>query len=616
MVAQGLELCYTAVVNVMYTPDRRTGKMQKTSLCSAVSIAVLCLAVSVAAQELSPPEENFEYLWQTLDRNYAIFGPKHVDWNALYSVYRPRVTPATSDDELFEIMSDMLGHLNDNHVFISSDDPSRFFCAGYLSQVFSGRGLEVLDELKSTRPAPDSYFEAGLEEDKHGIFGYGWLTPEIGYVHFNQFTSVRHSSAVMDDIIAEFGNAKAIVVDVRRNVGGDDKVGKALADRFACSRRLYMTSQVRNGNAHDDFTPKKYWHVEPGGPIQFTGPVILLTDRTTISAGENFALAMRVLPNVTVVGDFTSGCFADMYMDELPNGWSVSVSYKLFLDHTGFCWEGIGVPPDLRVVGSDADFDEGKDRVLDLAIALAESGDLSPQDESEGIEAARSSLVAELGKEADERGMEAALELLRRLENTGFEGYAVDFDEMRALGGDLLESGNTEESIAIFTVLTREFPGAPEAFGSLGKAYWRSGQTNLAIEAFERAIAVNRRSYPWEVDEYRSTLLMQALFAEGYDAMERVYIKIRAEDPGAYNESVLNVLGYDLLYAGRTKDAINVFALNVETYPEYANGYDSLGEAYMKNGDNKRAIENYRKSLDLNPGNTNALEMLEKLETE
>jgi tetratricopeptide (TPR) repeat protein len=305
-----------------------------------------------------------------------------------------------------------------------------------------------------------------------------------------------------------------------------------------------------------------------------------------------------------------------MYIDELPNGWSLSVSYKLFLDHTGFCWEGIGVPPDLRVVGRETDFDEGKDRLLNLAIALAESGDLSPQDEGDGIEAARRSLVAELGKEADARGMEAALELLRRLENMGFEGYAVDFDEMTALGRDLAKSGNAEESIAIFTVLTREFPRTPEAFASLGRAYLVSGRTDLATEAFERAIAVNRRSYPWEVNEYRSMLLTKTLYAEGCDAMKEVYTDMRAEDPGAYSEDVLNALGYDLLFAGRTEDAINVFTLNVETYPGYANGYDSLGEAYMNNGDNKRAIENYRKSLDLNPGNTNAQDMLEKLETE
>ena len=53
-------------------------------------LAALFVAVfpgSVAAQELSEPEKNFEHLWKTYDRNYALFGAKHIDWDALYKVY-------------------------------------------------------------------------------------------------------------------------------------------------------------------------------------------------------------------------------------------------------------------------------------------------------------------------------------------------------------------------------------------------------------------------------------------------------------------------------------------------------------------------------------------------
>jgi cytochrome c-type biogenesis protein CcmH/NrfG len=52
---------------------------------------------------------------------------------------------------------------------------------------------------------------------------------------------------------------------------------------------------------------------------------------------------------------------------------------------------------------------------------------------------------------------------------------------------------------------------------------------------------------------------------------------------------------------------------NVELYPQSANVYDSLGEAYMKNGDKELAIENYQRALELNPANTNAVEMLKRL---
>jgi len=80
-----------------------------------------------------------------------------------------------------------------------------------------------------------------------------------------------------------------------------------------------------------------------------------------------------------------------------------------------------------------------------------------------------------------------------------------------------------------------------------------------------------------------------------------------------YNEAVLNDIGYWLLKRKHLNSAIRIFRLNVEAYPESWIVYDSLGEAYMK-GDNKDlAIQNYRKSLELNPDNTHAVKMLDKL---
>ncbi len=65
---------------------------------------------------------------------------------------------------------------------------------------------------------------------------------------------------------------------------------------------------------------------------------------------------------------------------------------------------------------------------------------------------------------------------------------------------------------------------------------------------------------------------------------------------------------------GKTKEAVEVFKLNVEVYPKASNPYDSLGEAYMNLNERELAITNYKKSLELDPKNTNAVEMLKKLE--
>ena len=75
----------------------------------------------------------------------------------------------------------------------------------------------------------------------------------------------------------------------------------------------------------------------------------------------------------------------------------------------------------------------------------------------------------------------------------------------------------------------------------------------------------------------------------------------------------LNNAGYILLSQEKIQDAIDIFKKNVELYPKSSNVYDSLGEAYMKNGDKELSIENYEMSLELDPDNENAKEMIMKL---
>ena len=74
--------------------------------------------------------------------------------------------------------------------------------------------------------------------------------------------------------------------------------------------------------------------------------------------------------------------------------------------------------------------------------------------------------------------------------------------------------------------------------------------------------------------------------------------------------------GYQALAAKKTEDAIRIFQLNVELHSDSSNTYDSLGEAYMANGEKELAIKNYEESLALNAKNNNAVEMLKKLKAE
>jgi CubicO group peptidase (beta-lactamase class C family) len=79
------------------------------------------------------------------------------------------------------------------------------------------------------------------------------------------------------------------------------------------------------------------------------------------------------------------------------------------------------------------------------------------------------------------------------------------------------------------------------------------------------------------------------------------------------SERRINGIGYVLLGESKVREAIAILTLNTEWYPQSANTYDSLGEAYMKAGDKERAIENYEKALQLSPNSASAAEALKQL---
>ena len=117
------------------------------------------------------------------------------------------------------------------------------------------------------------------------------------------------------------------------------------------------------------------------------------------------------------------------------------------------------------------------------------------------------------------------------------------------------------------------------------------------------------------IDENYHTPFENLILGNINDAIT-AYKDIHKTDPlnTAVAETRFNTMGYDFLSKEKINEAIAIFKLNTELYPQSANAYDSLGEAYMKTGDKKNAIKNYKKSLELNSENDNAKQMLKELE--
>jgi CubicO group peptidase (beta-lactamase class C family) len=110
--------------------------------------------------------------------------------------------------------------------------------------------------------------------------------------------------------------------------------------------------------------------------------------------------------------------------------------------------------------------------------------------------------------------------------------------------------------------------------------------------------------------------LSKTVIEKGVAATVAEYRKLKTENAAMYDfsESELNMLGYQLLGMKRIKDAIEIFKLNVEMFPKAANLYDSLGEAYLADNQKELALANYKKTVELDPANANAVQIVDRLE--
>jgi C-terminal processing protease CtpA/Prc len=313
-------------------------------------------AAPPAAEGAKSPFAIFDEAWKLVDTRYGNFPAKGIDWNLIRRIYRDQAQAANDDLELATIISAMLGHLNDNHITFKTKDSL------YRPNGPADRSAFVDDSIISKR------FVSREMQSGGGDWRYAWLADSVGYLRIDGFHNAVRTRAEIDTVLTFFRGARGLIIDMRKHFGGDDPSANEVIDRFATSRGLYLTSRAKGGDPHDVFLEPRSFYYEPKGSWQFTRPVMILTSRRTVSAGENFLLGMRELPQVTLIGDVTAGAFADVGHFKLSNGWEMNFPFNRFVDKNGFSWEGVGLAPDIKLVAKPSEIAAGKDILLDFAI--------------------------------------------------------------------------------------------------------------------------------------------------------------------------------------------------------------------------------------------------------
>ncbi len=311
------------------------------------------------------PQLNFEVFWHYFDENYAFFHLRNVDWNQVYNTYRPQVNSKTTDDELLEIFSGVLGSLDDLHVSLTAGDrviesAKPHALLRHWQQEFEIQGEDELYLAGFGRLYPviaKVLLNGDSKQAANNLVLWGRIEPNIGYLNILGMSGYAGPDAplvddlgvlekAMDQVMEDFRDVDALVVDVRFNPGGEDAASLLIANRFADEKRLAFTKKAVHG---DTFTETQEIYVYPEGDFRFTGPTVLLTSDATISAAEIFTLCMMVYPHVTRAGESTQGVLSDVLGRQLPNGWKVGISNEVYTAADGNCYEGIGIPVDVEL---------------------------------------------------------------------------------------------------------------------------------------------------------------------------------------------------------------------------------------------------------------------------
>jgi len=314
------------------------------------------------------PALNFEILWHTFDEHYAFFSERRIDWQRVRTKYRSQIEDDMDEEDLEDLFTEILELLEDAHVCLDIDDEDVVDVDSRLDQQIAeeyrqrGKKGDVDDYLdrqieKFDNIIQGTYLNSRCQSAFLGEALWGQINDEIGYFRIDSMEGLARGDydssladllalrPVLNAMLQDLGHLPSMIVDVRMNGGGHDTVALSIAARFA--DKIYPFG-AKQAYANGTWTMPQDLVLTPSEEAGYTGKVAVLIGPETASAAEVFTLAMRALPQTTLIGGATAGVFSDGFCRCLPNGWELELSNEAYRSSDGELFEVSGIPPDIK----------------------------------------------------------------------------------------------------------------------------------------------------------------------------------------------------------------------------------------------------------------------------
>lgn len=304
--------------------------------------------------------ELFERVWTDFSRNYAHFGAKQVDWDAIKAKYQAEFASELSTAEFVQKLAPMLAELKDLNVTLLDGDGS--VVPVYTKAPVRNYPTAYLEAL---------YFPDGLTQLKNYPLRHGWMGKNIAYVSIEGSTGWEGLQASdLDSLVQTYAGAAGLILDIRRAEGSDEAVAKQIASHFTAEARLYGYTRERVvGDDRNAFAAPVAKVLQPASGDVFLKPVILLIGEKNTADTEWFVLMMLACPTVESGGDHTRGSCAGVKEFSLSNGVKYWIPTAIATRADGTAIEDTPTQPTVEdlTLPPDVPFDDTQDRLLDRA---------------------------------------------------------------------------------------------------------------------------------------------------------------------------------------------------------------------------------------------------------
>jgi hypothetical protein len=296
-----------------------------------------------------------EKLTEALTKHYSHRDRLKLDWPALIKAQRKALAAAATPAEFAFKAMKLLAQANDKHILVEANGKR---APAYVNPVRPNVNPKTLPKIVPNWRALNDLIAVGRWPDG------------IGYLAIN---SLDHEQAAqllpVFEALGELHDARALIIDLRFNGGGDERIAREIAGCFLDKPAVYARRDRVDPQRPGEFTAPYDSIVEPSKQRpQYRGQVAVLIGPAVISSCESFALMLKQVPGAVLVGAPTQGSSGNPQPHDLGNGVTVYLPSWREMTPEGAPLEGVGVKPDVDVPAKPEDFAQG-DPVIDAALA-------------------------------------------------------------------------------------------------------------------------------------------------------------------------------------------------------------------------------------------------------